>query len=216
MSQFHLKQMRHFLLATLLLLGVLSCRVASISHTDKDHSHAQVSADSVPSAEKLSDSIFVRVLDLQADSSIVRKVKEFRGMLTSKFKKSGNVAIAETDIEGLSRSDFYAHSSIDTLNQSLAERVPFISLKPNPEIYPWSSQPNKQGIPIPRNGDTEYKIVSEITTLLASKSQVHGRMKLFTELPPCGSCSKAIALFSQRFPHIELIVIYNPEGRLLP
>lgn len=162
------------------------------------------------------DSLVINALDSIRDSIIFYGVRDFRGKLTSKLKKSGNAAMAIALIDELEKKEYFAHSRIDTFTGNLYEKIPFISLKPNPEIYPWFCVDNNAGVSIPRNGDTEYKIVSDITKRLNEKTDIDGDVVIFTELPPCNSCSHAIYMFSKHFPHLRVEVLYSPYGRLIP
>ncbi|NDW11224.1 hypothetical protein D0T56_16390 [Dysgonomonas sp. 520] len=151
--------------------------------------------------------VITRTLDGIIDVRIVDKVKSLRQKLTSNYKRSGNFGWAETEISGLSKSEYYAHSAIDELTGTLPQRVPDISLKPQKEIFEWSYVSNSAGVSIPRNIDTEYKILSEIAENLETNAS--GKIKLFTERPPCSSCSGVIDAFSKKFPMIEIEVIHN-------
>lgn len=155
-----------------------------------------------------------RTLDAASDFKIIDRVKTLRQKLTSDYKRSGNFGWAETEISGLSKSEYYAHSGIDELTGTLPERVPDISLKPQTEIFPWSTVPNSAGYPIARNIDTEYKILTEISQKLGTNTNATGKIKLFTERAPCSSCSNVIELFSKKYPKIEVKVIHN-NGVLL-
>ncbi|MEK4270551.1 deaminase domain-containing protein [Bacillus sp. FSL W8-0940] len=42
------------------------------------------------------------------------------------------------------------------------------------------------------------------------------KLKLFTELDTCDSCSKVIAEFSRKYNNIELEVIHNNGNRIKP
>jgi len=154
-------------------------------------------------------------LNLTTDSKIIDRVKTLRQKLTSNFKKSGNFGWAETEITGLSKSEYYAHSGIDELIGTLPERVPDISLKPKKEIFPWTPEPNSQGILINRNIDTEYKILTEIAEKLGSNTNAVGKIRLFTERPPCNSCSNMIDLFRKRYQKIEIEIIHNNGVQLI-
>ena len=158
--------------------------------------------------------VTTRTLDAVADSKIIERVKALRQKLTSSYKKSGNFGWAEAEIPGLSKSEYYAHSSIDELTGTLPDRVPDISLKPQNEIFPWKPVPNAAGDMINRNIDTEYKILTEIAHKLGSNSGATGKIRLFTERAPCSSCSNAIQIFSSKYPNIEVEVIHN-NGTLL-
>ena len=155
-----------------------------------------------------------RTLDAASDFKIIDRVKTLRQKLTSDYKRSGNFGWAETEISGLSKSEYYAHSGIDELTGTLPDRVPDISLKPQTEIFPWSTVPNSAGYPIARNIDTEYKILTEISQKLGTNTNATGKIKLFTERAPCSSCSNVIELFSKKYPKIEVKVIHN-NGVLL-
>lgn len=123
---------------------------------------------------------------------------------------------AEVNISGVSKSEFYAHSKIDALTGTLSEKVPNISLKPSTadEIFPWSTEISAAGVPINRNIDTEYKILTELAHKIGNNSNATGNIKLFTESPPCPSCSNVIDLFSQKYQKIEVEIIHN-NGVLL-
>ena len=156
-----------------------------------------------------------RVLDATSDLNIVNRVKVLRQKLTSDFKRSGNFGWAETEVSGLSKSEYYAHSGIDEFGTGdLINRVPDISLKPQTEIFPWSTVPNSAGYPIARNIDTEYKILNEIADKLGSNTNATGKIRLFTERAPCSSCSNVINLFSEKYTKIEIEIIHN-NGILL-
>ena len=151
-----------------------------------------------------------------SDTKLINRVKELRQKLTSSYKKSGNFGHAEVNITNLSKSEFYAHSGIDELTGTLPNRVPEISLKPDvqDEIFPWTSVPASNGVLIDRNIDTEYKILNEIAQKLGDNPNVVGEIKLFTERPPCSSCSGVIDLFHQRYPLLNIEIIHN-NGILL-
>ncbi|MFM9403416.1 deaminase domain-containing protein [Myroides odoratimimus] len=153
--------------------------------------------------------IVVRTIDAVSDGDrILERVKVLRQKLTSDFKKSGNFGWAETEIKELSKSEYFAHSSIDELTPTLIERVPDISLKPVKEEFPWSTIPNSTGRLIKRNIDTEYKILTEIAQKLGDNVDVTGKIRLFTERKPCSSCSNVIELFSAKYKKIEIEIIH--------
>ena len=52
-------------------------------------------------------------------------------------------------------------------------------------------------------------IMTEIMTAV-------GKIKLFTELPPCSSCSSVIAQFTEKYPNIIIEVIDNGGKQLTP
>ncbi|WP_226294034.1 deaminase domain-containing protein [Aquimarina algicola] len=101
------------------------------------------------------------------------------------------------------------------LTGRLPDRVPDISLKPKDEIFPYSTEVSAAGVPIARNIDTEYKILTEIATKLGNNNKAKGVVRLFTERPPCNSCSNVIDLFSKKYPLIDVEIIHNKGVMLI-
>ena len=157
-----------------------------------------------------------REIDIATEAHIIDRVKELRGKLTSGYKKSGNFALAEVDVKGIDKSEFFAQSSINELNGTLEERIADISLKPNNPTFKASKAADKNGIEYPRDSDTEYKILNDIANRLGNNTEAKGKIKLFTELDTCDSCSRVIAEFSKKYKNIELEVIHNNGNRLKP
>lgn len=214
--------MKKYLLPALLVFlfinTIFSCGIVK-QFENKENKHSRVQHKHTVIADSLvlwADSLNIRALDSIQDSTIFYEVRAFRGKLTSKYKKGGNAAMALALIEELEKQKYFAHSRIDTFKGTLFERVPDITLKPNIEIYPWFYVANKANVVIPRNGDTEYKIVTELTNRLGDEFDVDGDVVIFTELPPCNSCSRAIYLFNKKYPKLDVEVLYSPYGRLIP
>lgn len=84
-------------------------------------------------------------IDSVAETHIIDRVKELRGNLTSRYKKSGNFAVAEVDVSGISKSEFYAQSSINELKGSLEDKVPDISLQPENPMFKATEAVGKEG-----------------------------------------------------------------------
>ncbi|WP_045291824.1 deaminase domain-containing protein [Priestia sp. D3YE.R1] len=157
-----------------------------------------------------------RQIDSVTEAHIIGRVKELRGNLTSRYKKSGNFAVAEVDVSGLSKSEFYAQSSINELKGNLEHKVPDISLQPENPMFKATEAVGKEGESYLRNTDTEYKILNDIASKLGENTQATGKIKLFTELDTCDSCSKVIAEFAAKYKNIELEVIHNNGNRIIP
>ncbi|MEQ3592991.1 deaminase domain-containing protein [Bacillus albus] len=130
-----------------------------------------------------------RQIDLVAEAHVIDRVKELRGNLSSK---------------------------IDEFKGNLEEKVPEISLKLNEPIFEASLAPGKDGKPYMRDSDTEYKILNEIALKLGDDVNVTGKIKLFTVLDTCDSCSKVVAEFANKYKNIKLEVIRNNGERLKP
>ncbi|MEK0224252.1 deaminase domain-containing protein [Bacillus proteolyticus] len=157
-----------------------------------------------------------RQIDSVTEAHIIDRVKELRGNLTSRYKKSGNFAVAEVDVSGISKSEFYAQSSINELKGNLEHKVPDISLQPENPMFKATEAVGKEGESYLRNTDTEYKILNDIASRLGENTQATGKIKLFTKLDTCDSCSKVIAEFTAKYKNIELEVIHNNGNRIIP
>lgn len=57
-----------------------------------------------------------------------------------------------------------------------------------------------------RDYDSEYLILEELAYRYRQTPEISGTVYLFTERPPCASCSFVIEQFKQRFPNIKLTV----------
>ncbi|MCY9139473.1 deaminase domain-containing protein [Peribacillus frigoritolerans] len=182
--------------------------------TVKDSKVEGVSGESI---SKSTDKAYpTRQIDPVAEAHIIDRVKEIRGNLTSKYKKSGNFAIAEVKIAELSKKEFYAQSKIDSLSGNLVDKVPDISLQHDTPIFKASEAAGQDGKAYMRDSDTEYKILNDIAFRLGDNTHVSGDIKLFTELDTCASCNRVIAEFSAKYPNISLEVIHNNGERIKP
>ena len=85
------------------------------------------------------------------------------------LRKEGNVATAEADIPGLYKTEYYAHSRIDSATDGqAAEKLAEISPLPQNSIFETFDAPNANGDIFPRAGDTEAKILEDIASRLAT------------------------------------------------
>ena len=68
--------------------------------------------------------------------------------------------------------------------------------------------------PIPREVDTEYKILENFAQQHKSNPQVQGSINLFTERPPCRSCTNVIEnQFTSLYPNVE-VRLYHGNGEV--
>jgi RHS repeat-associated protein len=69
-----------------------------------------------------------------------------------------------------------------------------------------------------RDADSEFKLLNYIAQRFnpsnAFTSDIGGSAELYTELPPCLSCSNVIGQFRSMFPNIDLTVIYGPANTI--
>ncbi|NQF15963.1 hypothetical protein HPY31_18875 [Brevibacillus sp. HB1.3] len=67
--------------------------------------------------------------------------------------------------------------------------------------------------------DTEYKILNDLADRLdklPDPSNVRGKIKLFTELDTCASCSRIIEKFYKDYTNIDIEVIHNDGNMIIP
>lgn len=87
--------------------------------------------------------------------------------------------------------------------------------KPKESPYIAFEVPNKSGDKLYlRDVCTEYKILSEIERQLKNAPNASGKIKLFTELECCDSCTDVIAQFLERHPDIEIEIVHNNNIRI--
>ena len=56
--------------------------------------------------------------------------------------------------------------------------------------------------------DTEYKILEDMAARLPDPS-VKGRVKLYTDLPPCASCWNVMKQFMAEYTNVQMQVLYQ-------
>lgn len=152
-----------------------------------------------------------RALNGTLDATLINKVKGFRGSFVGDLVNEGNVAFADVNISGL-KTDWFAHSRIDALSDMKpAKAVSNISLKPTNPVFSASTAGGFM-----RDVDTEYKILNDIAKALGNNTSAVGKIKLFTERPPCDSCAKIIQQFSNKYKNIVIEVVDNGHKLLIP
>lgn len=167
--------------------------------------------------KSLTGTITKRTLNETTDAALIARVKSLRGKLLSDDKKKGNFGLANVNVSGVTKKEFFASSRVNDLtNTTLRERLPDISVLPSNEIFPWSTIANKAGDAIDRNIDAEYKILTEIAQKLGDNVNASGTIKLFTERDMCNSCANVLGLFSSIYKKINIEVIHNNGNLLIP
>lgn len=154
-----------------------------------------------------------RVVDESLDGDLLEKVKNTKDKLPTWAKNKKNFGYSEVTIEGVKKTCFFAHSSIQTAIPSMENSG--ISLKPEASPFKTASvnknyEVNGEGA-WPRDVDVEYKILSDIQSELGDNYSVTGKIVLYTELEPCPSCCAVIVQFKEMYPNIDIEVIYSME-----
>jgi hypothetical protein len=134
-------------------------------------------------------------------------VTDVRAGLSSAPKRSGNVAVAEVDIPGMP-NQMAAHSSVNSAGKGLVGT--------GSQNFEHKTLPNKEGVLIPRNTDSEYKILDNLADQLGSNTSAKGTVTIFTERPACGSCLGVVEQFQQKYPGIQVNVLDNNGVVLTP
>ncbi|WP_144372136.1 deaminase domain-containing protein [Vogesella urethralis] len=120
-------------------------------------------------------------------------------------KPIGNAAVAEINVYGEGSTRVQAHSRVG--NEPASMRDGFVSLPP-PEQRILKPLPDPRGVP--REVDTEYKILENFAQQHQANPQVQGSINLFTERPPCRSCTDVIKeQFAKMYPNMEVRLYHN-------
>jgi The BURPS668_1122 family of deaminases len=109
-----------------------------------------------------------------------------------------NIAIAEFQIGGDSGE------LIGISGQST--RAGTVSLPQQPLFETFEVPPGHS-----RAYDSEYKLLEELASRYVQTPEVEGTINLFTERPPCDSCTNVIEQFRTRFTNIILTVNHISE-----
>ncbi|MDE6426170.1 MAG: hypothetical protein K2K89_08555 [Ruminococcus sp.] len=158
------------------------------------------------------DSTTMLHLEDYNNTTFKNSIETFRAKLPSWAQKRNNFAYAEVHIDGVTKNQYFAHSSINEEIASVAGTG--ISLEPkNPIFETFHVNPkniiNGQNA-YERSKDTENKILSEIAQNITNKS-TSGEIVIYTDLKPCVSCDNVFASFSEMFPNIKITILYVDE-----
>ncbi|CAI1080768.1 DUF637 domain-containing protein [Serratia quinivorans] len=137
---------------------------------------------------------------IQQAVTFKNRVTELRAGLPSDPKRSGNVAVASINVEGIPK-EMAAHSSVSTAGKGLVGK--------GGNNFKYSELPNKAGELIARNTDSEYKILDNLADKLGKNVAAKGSVTIFTERPACGSCLGVIEQFQHKYPGIKVDVLDN-------
>lgn len=101
-----------------------------------------------------------------------------------------------------------AHSSFNEAGKGLVGK--------GSQNFQSQTLPNKEGALIPRNTDSEYKILDNLADQLGNNTSARGTVTIFTERSACGSCSGVVDQFQQKYPGIRVNVLDNNGVLLTP
>ena len=190
------------LLMNLALSGVVLAQSAS------EPIHEEVPGVRQPSLRKASPT---------KDAAVLERIEFQREKLPPQYRKRNNFAWAIAKIKGLEKVEYYAHSGIQTmenLSEKAAAKIHDISLKPEHGRYHVLCVNQRDVVDGPdcwhRNVDTEYKILEDMAARMPDTS-VKGRIKLYTDLPPCASCWNVMKQFMADYTNVQMQVLYRQK-----
>ncbi len=157
----------------------------------------------------------IRRIDETRDGPAWRRIEVLRHALPAKYSRRHNFAWAVAQIDGLDKTEYFAHSGVDRKSElsSVAIRgIENISLRPKKgrfEVLCVNRGDEVEGEDcFPRYSDTEYKILEDMASRLPDPT-ARGRVRLYTDLPPCASCRHVMQQFLKAYPQVQLQVLYR-------
>ena len=151
----------------------------------------------------------------EKDALALARVEFQRAKLPEQFRKRNNFAWAVAKIKDLDKVEYFAHSGIqnlDDFSKATAKQLDGISLRPEKGRYHALCVNQNDVVDGPdcwvRIVDTEYKIIEEMAAHMPDKS-VKGRVKLYTDLPPCASCWNVMKQFMAEYTNVQMSVLYR-------
>ncbi|MGD9613312.1 MAG: deaminase domain-containing protein [Kiritimatiellia bacterium] len=157
----------------------------------------------------------IRLIEPGRDDPAMARIEIVRARLPEKNRRRNNFAWAVAQIEGLDKTEYYAHSGINGLGGLSAEAAALI-----PDVSPRCKKGRFEILCVnhadeiegadcwPRYMDTECKILEDLAAHLPDPSAA-GRVRLYTDLYPCASCRHVMAQFLGAYTNVEMQVLYR-------
>lgn len=124
---------------------------------------------------------------------------------------TGNTAVAEISVAGKPSQTVQAHSRLGNNPETVQQG--FVSLPPDEQLIFKPELQVRTGSDF-RKYDTEFKILEDFAQNNIQNPQVQGYINLYTERPPCDSCTNVItSQFAQRFPNMQ-VRVYHGNGEV--
>ena len=153
----------------------------------------------------------------EKDALALERVEFCRKKLPEQYRRRNNFAWAVAKIKDLDKVEYFAHSGIqnlDDFSKATVKQLEGISIRP--EKGRFHALCVNQNDVVDGNDcwvrtvDTEYKIIEDMATRLPDVS-VKGRIKLYTDLPPCASCWNAMKQFMAEYTNVHMSVLYRSK-----
>ena len=151
----------------------------------------------------------------EKDALALERVEFCREKLPEQYRRRNNFAWAVAKIKGVDKVEYFAHSGIqnlDDFSKATVKQLEGISLRPEKGRF--------HALCVNQNDvvdgydcwvrvvDTEYKILEEMAAHMPDPS-VKGRVKLYTDLPPCASCWNVMKQFMAVYTNVQMSVLYR-------
>lgn len=157
----------------------------------------------------------IRQIDETLDAADLARIEDWRRKLPGRHARRHNFAWAQARIEGLEKSEYFAHSGIQRLGKFSAEvreEIREISLRPKKGRFTVLCVNHNDEVDGPncfyRNSDTERKILEDMAGRMGDAS-VRGDVRLYTDLYPCASCRNVMRQFLEVYTNVNLLVLYR-------
>ncbi len=158
----------------------------------------------------------IRPIEAHRDRVPLSRLEGWRSRLPEKYRHRNNFAWAVARIEGLEKTEYFAHSGIKRkgdLSTAAAETVDGISWAPRKKgrftVLCVNHDDEVEGEDCwPRHVDTEYKILEDIASRLPDAS-ARGRLAIYTDLYPCASCRNVMRQFLAVHSNVQMRVLYR-------
>ena len=151
----------------------------------------------------------------EKDALALERVEFCREKLPEQYRRRNNFAWAVAKIKNVDKVEYFAHSGIqnlDDFSKATVKQLEGISLRPEKGRF--------HALCVNQNDvvdgydcwvrvvDTEYKILEEMAAHMPDPS-VKGRVKLYTDLPPCASCWNVMKQFMAVYTNVQMSVLYR-------
>ena len=144
---------------------------------------------------------------VQQAATFRQQVLDARAPFSQEIRKGGNAAVAQIDIPGMPKT-LAAHSGIDKAENSFIGK--------GSGNFKFKTINSGDGKPIPRNTDSEYKILDNLADKLGGNVSIKGKVTIFTERAACESCLGVVDQFQKKYPGIKVDVLDNNDVMLIP
>ena len=151
----------------------------------------------------------------EKDALALERVEFCREKLPEQYRRRNNFAWAVAKIKGVDKVEYFAHSGIqnlDDFSKATVKQLEGISLRPEKGRFHALCVNQNEVVDgydcWVRVVDTEYKILEEMAAHMPDPS-VKGRVKLYTDLPPCASCWNVMKQFMAVYTNVQMSVLYR-------